>query len=244
MCVNTDTGSIGARIKQIRVSRGITQAELADAIGTTKVTISRYELDKRELRFEQAQKIADFLGVSIFELYGFPSDKKQYFDDERKRVLQMEKVIQYLSEEDPSEEAVKIREIMGLTHDEKGRSEMIAWLQKTHDEQENDLKSAVNIAVMAHKSLVSADPSSRPDKEDSVEGGLRPDSEIKQGNKRVNRLISLFTAYPYGVQTRIIDIVETFVKLNSVGQKHAVGRIKELAELPRYQAQQESYDNA
>ena len=47
--------SVGERIKQIRNSKGITQAELADALGTTKATISRYESDKRELRSAQVQ---------------------------------------------------------------------------------------------------------------------------------------------------------------------------------------------
>ena len=81
------------------------------------------------------------------------------------------------------------------------------------------------------------------DDENEMSGELpQVNPEIKPKNKRIDNLINMFTAYPYDVQTCVLDIVATFGQLNSVGQKHAVGRTKELAEIPRYRAQQESDD--
>lgn len=60
--------SIGDRIRRARQDKGISQEELARLIDTTKSTISKYELDRREPRLETLQQISDALGVSIIEL--------------------------------------------------------------------------------------------------------------------------------------------------------------------------------
>lgn len=219
--------SVGARIKQIRISKGITQAELADALSTTKATISRYECDKRELRFEQAQNIANFLGVSVFELYGFSSQGQATLENFQRILVRAKEMIQHNSEGIPDEATLKQTE----------------ELQIFTKEIEEKLKNAINVVTFAHKMQVQSNLRIEAE-EEKAKRSLQPDSAIKLKNKRIDNLISMFTAYPYDVQTRILDIVETFGKLNGVGQKHAVGRIKELAELPRYQVQQENGDDA
>jgi len=58
------------RIKEIRKARGMTGAELAKAIHTTPVTISRYETGKRMPSIEKVVEMAKVLGVTIEELIG------------------------------------------------------------------------------------------------------------------------------------------------------------------------------
>lgn len=58
------------RIKEIRKEKGMTAAELAKAVNTTPVSISRYETGKRLPSIEKAYEIAKVLGVTIDELIG------------------------------------------------------------------------------------------------------------------------------------------------------------------------------
>ncbi|MBP2058948.1 DNA-binding XRE family transcriptional regulator [Lactobacillus colini] len=58
------------RIKQERISKGLTQAELAKKTGISKQSISYYEIGKRQPKIEAWQKLANFFGVSIPYLQG------------------------------------------------------------------------------------------------------------------------------------------------------------------------------
>lgn len=55
-------------LKRLRNKKGMTQAELADALGVGKSTISMYEVGKREPDFEGLEAIADFFNVPMMEL--------------------------------------------------------------------------------------------------------------------------------------------------------------------------------
>jgi transcriptional regulator with XRE-family HTH domain len=61
------------RIKQIRVSRGLTQEDLGRLINKSKSVISRIEAGGN-LDLEIAQKIADQLNVSLAEVLGLDGD--------------------------------------------------------------------------------------------------------------------------------------------------------------------------
>lgn len=58
------------RIKEIREAKGMTAAELAKAVNTTPVSISRYETGKRKPSIFKAAEIAKALDVTIDELIG------------------------------------------------------------------------------------------------------------------------------------------------------------------------------
>ena len=58
------------RIVDLRLERGLSQKEFADAVGLPPVTISNYELGKREIRTANLIKIAEFFGVSVEYLLG------------------------------------------------------------------------------------------------------------------------------------------------------------------------------
>ena len=63
-------GDFKTVLKQLRIARGMTQGELADAIGITRSRLSMYELGQREPNFETAETIADFFNVDIDYLLG------------------------------------------------------------------------------------------------------------------------------------------------------------------------------
>lgn len=66
--------SMGEMIRGIRRKRGLSQEELAQAIGSTKSAISRYESGKRQPDYDQLQRIAVTLDVEWLELV--PTDKQ------------------------------------------------------------------------------------------------------------------------------------------------------------------------
>ena len=60
---------------RIREARGgITQAELAEAIGVTRQTVNAIEQGKYSPSLEVAFKIARVLGSSIDEIFSYPAD--------------------------------------------------------------------------------------------------------------------------------------------------------------------------
>lgn len=76
-----NTKEIGARVKHLRKSRGITQDELGIVLGdrTTGKPLSRgqvsnLETGKRNLNIHQIKVLADFFNVSI-DMLGFESDE-------------------------------------------------------------------------------------------------------------------------------------------------------------------------
>ncbi|MBP2297980.1 LexA family protein [Azospirillum picis] len=53
---------LAQRIKQLRKSRGLNQAEFAELLGVTQPTVSRWELGKSEPEFDQIVALADLAG--------------------------------------------------------------------------------------------------------------------------------------------------------------------------------------
>ena len=62
------------RIKMLRKEKGITQVELAEAMGLSKGTIAMWEVGKREATFDTLCKLADFFGKSIDYILGRTDD--------------------------------------------------------------------------------------------------------------------------------------------------------------------------
>lgn len=57
-------------IKRLRVSRGISQDELAKEIGIDRSTVAKWETNGVYPRGDKLPEIADFFGCSIDALYG------------------------------------------------------------------------------------------------------------------------------------------------------------------------------
>lgn len=60
--------SIGENIKSLRESRGLTQAQLGDAVGVSDKAVSTWESGKREPRMGVSEKLAEFFGVTASAL--------------------------------------------------------------------------------------------------------------------------------------------------------------------------------
>ena len=61
--------TFGERLRQLRLKKGLTQAELAKIMGLGESTVSYYELDKREPDHSKIKEIAAFFNVSIGSLF-------------------------------------------------------------------------------------------------------------------------------------------------------------------------------
>lgn len=59
------------RIRELRKERRITQEELAEAVGTTRQTITSIEVGKYIASLPLAYKIAHFFGMTIEEVFDF-----------------------------------------------------------------------------------------------------------------------------------------------------------------------------
>lgn len=81
---NKKNNTIGARIKECRKAKHLTQEQLAEILLTSKMTISNYENDKYDLSSSNLKLVADALDTTVSYLAdGFiaPSDKAQEFLD-------------------------------------------------------------------------------------------------------------------------------------------------------------------
>ena len=58
-----------ARLTTLREEKGLTKAELAEALGISPSAVSAYELGARIPRDEVKIKIAEFFGVSVLDLF-------------------------------------------------------------------------------------------------------------------------------------------------------------------------------
>lgn len=68
------------RLKIFRKERGLTQTQVADAVGLGRQAYAYYEKGEREPSTETLCKLADFFGVTVDELLG---RTPQLFDDAR-----------------------------------------------------------------------------------------------------------------------------------------------------------------
>ena len=59
------------RIRELRKARKLSQEELADAVGTTRQTITSIEVGKYTASLPLAYKIARFFGMTIEEVFDF-----------------------------------------------------------------------------------------------------------------------------------------------------------------------------
>lgn len=61
---------VGKRIKELRMRNGISQQELGDLIGVTKVSVCGYETGSRSPNIETLEALASAFGISVDYLLG------------------------------------------------------------------------------------------------------------------------------------------------------------------------------
>lgn len=60
----------GERLKQLRKERGVTQSQIAEALGIAQPTIYKYEKGIRKIPMSVLQKFANYFELSMSELIG------------------------------------------------------------------------------------------------------------------------------------------------------------------------------
>ena len=63
------------RIQQLRKAKGISQEELADAVGTTRQTITSIETGKYIASLPLAHRIARYFGLAIEDVFIFDEEE-------------------------------------------------------------------------------------------------------------------------------------------------------------------------
>jgi transcriptional regulator with XRE-family HTH domain len=68
---------LGARLWRARREAGLTQEEVATALGRDQAAVSRLEHGARALRLHELQQLAELYGVAPESLWGRPSEEEQ-----------------------------------------------------------------------------------------------------------------------------------------------------------------------
>ena len=69
---------VGERIRQLRAGRGISQVELADALGVTKQSVSNWENNNIQPSIDMLLKLSAYFSVSTDSLLGL--DDRTYLE--------------------------------------------------------------------------------------------------------------------------------------------------------------------
>lgn len=64
----------GQRIRELRIEKGLTQTQLAEKLGLTQKSVSKYELEQLDLSTELVVRISRFFDVSADYLLGMSDD--------------------------------------------------------------------------------------------------------------------------------------------------------------------------
>ncbi|HBT01625.1 MAG TPA: hypothetical protein DEB47_17615 [Citreicella sp.] len=88
-------------LKRIRQSRGLSQAQLADAAGVKQATISRIESGTNNPSLAVADQIAAALKVSTVELFGIPELEQRFLEAFRAATPERRAALLTLLENDP-----------------------------------------------------------------------------------------------------------------------------------------------
>ena len=61
--------NLGKKLKELRISAGLTQAQLSDSLHIARVNYTRYETNKVRPDYETIFLIADFYDITLDELF-------------------------------------------------------------------------------------------------------------------------------------------------------------------------------
>lgn len=82
----------GKRLRMLRREKDIVMTELAEAVGLTQATVSKYENGKRIPNIEIIQRLARYLNVSTDYLIG-KSDVRNTYDDDQELPEAIKKLV-------------------------------------------------------------------------------------------------------------------------------------------------------
>lgn len=130
--------SVGENIKKYRISKDLTQKQLAELSGVAEVTIRQYESEKRIPRTVQLLSVADALGVSPFDLHG---EKPPINYNDGKLTIKIDDKSMLV---DPVEFQDTINDIVNRTHPTK-KSTLLNAFDKLNRNGQNEAIKQVNL---------------------------------------------------------------------------------------------------
>lgn len=111
-------------LKSIRISKGLTQQQLADATCIDRALIARYENGSRNPPIEKLQILADFLNVSVDTLIGRSSGEDDLPVEKKEPAVDLSgfdpDLVEALRDVRPEEKAAVLALISGLKASRKG----------------------------------------------------------------------------------------------------------------------------
>ena len=91
--------SFSQSLKKLRLEKGLTQSQLAEALGISKSAISMYECGNREPELDVLEQFADFFGVDLNALAG----RETLVNEESFEVSEEEAITDDISEVEDAE---------------------------------------------------------------------------------------------------------------------------------------------
>jgi len=220
---------IGKRIKAARQKAGMSQEELAQAIGSTKSAVSRYEAGKRQPSYDQLQRISDALGISIYELFdGSTTDADG--------TIHIWPAPQNASEEATPEELEALLEKLQNGEPLLLSPDDLAKLKATSKEQiaaaleKQEDQGKIKRVKAPYYRLRGMSPERREQLKAEKDRAVRYEHSLG-----VSHLASDILGQLNAPQRRIATALG---KLNEEGQEKAAERVEELTEIPRYRRQE------
>ena len=131
-------------IKSVRQSKGLSTTQLAEILGVSQPTITRWEQGRRNLTLENLGAIAAALGCAAWQLLPTAWQPRQKFIDDQERFFRIlgsvNRALDDQNQTVPEEE--KLRLVMYLYNEGYGRA-------ATRAANDNDISRAVKIATRA-----------------------------------------------------------------------------------------------
>ena len=228
--------TLGQIMQKIRKEKGYTQKQLAEKCGMATGTIQQYELNKREPRREQLQKIATALNVPLYELMGFDGSIRVNGNKQR-----------------PFDIAIqKLQNKEGLTYEEEDI--ITEYVESEQFKQEkDDIKQIAQKAydyisfMHSHSYASSAEELDKLQEERQIEfeeKRTKPfTASLSQTHNKENdiyidpNLQQLYDSYEDSYSFDNLGekrLLKDYRMLNEIGQLEARKRVAELTEIPRY----------
>ena len=228
--------TLGQIMQKIRKEKGYTQKQLAEKCGMATGTIQQYELNKREPRREQLQKIATALDVPLYELMGFDGSIRVNGNKQR-----------------PFDIAIqKLQNKEGLTYEEEDI--ITEYVESEQFKQEkDDIKQIAQKAydyisfMHSHSYASSAEELDKLQEERQIEfeeKRTKPfTASLSQTHNKENdiyidpNLQKLYDSYEDSYSFDNLGekrLLKDYRMLNEIGQLEARKRVAELTEIPRY----------
>ncbi len=100
------------KIKKLRKLKGLTQEQLADALGISRSTVAMYEAGEREPNFEMCETIADFFNCRLSDLLESATERTDAVEIMQDELFEKRKILFSLTNSVKEEDIDTVTEIL------------------------------------------------------------------------------------------------------------------------------------